>query len=148
MILDRLDEAYRYERLHPLLPAAIAYLRTLTVEKIPATKTLLEGDSLFVVPFQGQGVAHVEAKLEAHKKYIDIHFLLEGEEELGWKPAACCSQCSSPFDQATDCALYADEPESWVACRPGSFVLFWPGEAHATRVSAGVLRKVIVKLVV
>ena len=44
--------------------------------------------------------------------------------------------------------FFDDEPASWIATPAGAFCLFFPDDAHAPLVSAGFIRKVVVKIAV
>jgi len=148
MILDKLEASALYEGLHPLFPQTFAYLKTLTPASIPDSKHIIDGEKLFVAPFKGQGSPLSQAKLEAHRRYIDIHLLLDGNETFGWKPACDCVQPKGPFNEENDIIFYADAPETWLSLTPGRFVIVWPDEAHAVRVSDAELTKVVVKVLV
>jgi energy-dependent translational throttle protein EttA len=60
----------------------------------------------------------------------------------GGRPAASASAT------ARDIRFFNDAPSSWIATPPGSFCLFFPEDAHAPLVSAGRIRKVVVKIAV
>lgn len=149
MIFDSIEAASFYLGAHPLLPKAFTYLDKLTVDTMPTSRMELEGEALAVVPFRDvQGLKREQAELEVHKKYADLHYLLDGQEEIGWRRVEDCSQIQAPFDIEKDFALYRDRPETWISLKPRQFVLVWPDEAHAPKVSDGRLSKVVIKLLV
>lgn len=148
MIHDRLENAARYEGLHHLLPSAFAYLRTLTPDNAPREKIFLDERKLFVVPFAQQGLTREASPLEAHARYADVHFLIEGSEEIGIKQTADCRAVKEPFDPVRDLGFFGDAPDNWIALCPGDFLIVWPGQAHAPMVARGAFSKVVIKLLV
>src|SRR5947207_1244109 len=110
MILDLLAEAARYTALHPLFGAAFEYLRSTPLAELPLGKHVLDGDRLYVLVAREEGRTRTGAKLEAHRKYIDIQVTIAGNEEMGWRPTAECARVETPYDAARDIAFYLDEP--------------------------------------
>jgi YhcH/YjgK/YiaL family protein len=147
MILDRLANANSYCSLHPGFPAAFEFLGQ-PLAQLAAGRHAIDGERLFVVMNREQGRTRTGAKLESHRRYIDIQLTLAGAEEIGWKPAAECSLPEGPFSVEKDIAFYADRPESWFAVGPGTFALFFPDDAHAPLGGAGRLVKAVVKVAV
>ena len=64
------------------------------------------------------------AKLEAHRRYIDIQYTIEGDERIGWMPLARCTSPEGAFDEDKDVGFFADRPSTFVAVPPGSFTIF------------------------
>jgi YhcH/YjgK/YiaL family protein len=97
-----------------------------------------------------QGKTREAARLECHRKYIDIQLVLEGDEEMGWKPLADCLNPVSDYSAEKDIQFFHDAPASWVAVPPEHFTIFFPEDAHAPLVArqGGMIRKVIFKIAV
>lgn len=148
MILDILSQYDRYQTLHPLFARAFDYLRNTDLLALAPGRHTVEGEELFAIVEHCTGRTRAEAKLESHRRYIDIQLVLEGVDEMGWKPLAECTQPIGDFDAARDIRFYDDAPASWVATPAGSFCLFFPDDAHAPLVSDGMIRKVIMKIAV
>ena len=148
MILSNLAEADRYLNLHPLFARAVAYLRETDLMALEPGVHPIQDDQLFAIIEACAGRTREEAKLECHRRYIDIQLVLEGVDEMGWKPLAECGVPATEYDAARDIRFFNDVPSSWVATPAGSFCLFFPDDAHAPLVSAGMIRKVVVKIAV
>jgi YhcH/YjgK/YiaL family protein len=52
------------------------------------------------------------------------------------------------YDADKDIGFFKDQPDSWTPVPPGSFVIFFPQDAHAPLVSSGELHKVVLKIAV
>ena len=148
MILDVLENVHRYTALHPLFAQAFQFLARPDLKELPLGKYEIEGDRLFAIVAKEPGRTKEEAVLEAHRKYIDIQFLLDGIDTMGWKAKSRCIQPIREYDPTADEQCFSDTPEDWVAVHPSAFVIFFPEDAHAPLVSPRVLHKVVVKVAV
>ncbi|MBW8305786.1 MAG: YhcH/YjgK/YiaL family protein [Thiobacillus sp.] len=148
MILDTLARSDRYSSLHPLFARAFEFLRSTDLAALTPGMHTIQGEQLFAIVEDCAGRTRAEAKLECHRRYIDIQLVLEGVDEMGWKPLAECADPATDCDDARDIRFFNDAPASWIATPPGSFCLFFPDDAHAPLVSAGMIRKVVVKIAV
>lgn len=154
MILDTLDQADRYLALHPLAARAFEFLRRTDLKSLTPGRHAIQGEQLFALVEACGGRPRSEAQLECHRRYIDIQLVLEGVDEMGWRPLAACADPATEYDADRDIRFFNDAPASWIATPPGSFCLFFPDDAHAPLVSAragtaaGQIRKVIVKVAV
>lgn len=146
MILDTLAQAGRYSTLHPLFARAFDYLRSTDLDALTPGRHDIDGAQLFALVEDCAGRTRAEAQLECHRRYIDIQLVLAGVDEMGWRPLAGCVAPSADYDAARDIRFFDDAPESWIATPPGSFCLFFPDDAHAPLVSAGRIRKVVLKI--
>jgi YhcH/YjgK/YiaL family protein len=148
MIIDRLENADRYCDMHPGFAKAFAFLRRSDLAELPAERHEIDGDKLFCMISKGPGRPRSEAKLEAHRKYIDIQYVIAGDEEMGWKLTADCHIVDVPYDDVKDIMFFKDEPDSWNEVPPGSFVIFFPRDAHAPLVGDGQIHKAVLKIAV
>jgi len=146
MILDTLANADRYLSLHPLFPRAFEFLRSTDLAALVPGRHVIDGESLFAIVEACPGRARAEAKLECHRRYIDIQLVIVGTDEMGWKPLGECHTPVDDYSVERDIRFFDDLPSSWVATPAGSFCIFFPGDAHAPLVSDGLVRKVVVKI--
>ena len=148
MVLDTLGRAERYAGLHPRFADAFEYLAHTDLAALPTGRTDIDGDRLFVILDRKDGRGREGARLEAHRRYIDIQFTIGGDEEIGWTPLAACTAADAPFDETKDIVFFSDAPASWVRVPRGSFAIFFPEDAHAPLGGRGALVKAIVKIAV
>jgi YhcH/YjgK/YiaL family protein len=148
MILDTLTQADRYHTLHPLFARAFEFLRGTDLLALAPGRHTVQGEELFAIVEACAGRTRAEAKLECHRRYIDIQLVLEGIDEMGWKPLTECAAPITDHDTARDIRFFDDVPSSWVATPAGSFCIFFPADAHAPLVSDGMIRKVVMKIAV
>jgi len=157
MILDSLAGADRYVSLHPAFGRGFTYLREANWTQLTSaaqqagqssTRHPIDGDRIFVSIDCVDGRGREGARLEAHRRYIDIQFTIDGNEEIGWKPLADCALTSEPYDEAKDIMFFRDRPDSWLSLPAGRLAIFFPDDAHAPLAGRGTLKKAIVKIAV
>jgi biofilm protein TabA len=148
MILDTLSNIDRYASLHPLFPRAIAYIRDTDFSTLTEGVHPIIAEQLFVIVEEAQGRRREEAQLECHRKYIDIQLVLEGTDEMGWKPLADCHQPVSEYSAAKDIQFFSDAADAWISTPANAYCIFFPQDAHAPLVGTGKIRKVIFKIAV
>ena len=146
MIFDTLASADRYAALHPLFPHAFEFLRDADLNALAPGRYPVEGENLFAIVESAEGRRREQAKLECHRKYIDIQLVLEGMDEMGWKTVSDCHEPVAAYSADRDIQFFRDAPASWIATPPGAFCIFFPEDAHAPLVSQGNIRKVILKI--
>ena len=148
IILDKLQDAENYYDMHPSFEKAFTFLRQDGLAELAAERYEIDGDRLFCMISKGPGRSRDEAKLEAHRKYIDIQYVIAGTDEMGWKPTADCKSIDTEYDAEKDIEFYNDSPDSWTEVPAGSFVIFFPQDAHAPLISGGEIHKAVLKITV
>jgi len=68
------------------------------------------------------------AKWESHRKYIDLQYVIKGEETIGVCPIAAAT-VTVPYDEKKDGANYIADGKYYLAT-PNVFYLFFPSEVH------------------
>jgi biofilm protein TabA len=128
MVIDTLDNCRSYESLHPHFKAAFDFLHRADIEALPPGRIEIDGTALFAM-IQGYETKPVqEGKLEAHRKYIDIQFVLKGAEAIGYAPLNGQS-AAKVFDPEKDIGFYNGTFCLPILCK-GMFAIFFPQDAH------------------
>ena len=146
IIINKLQYAERYFKMHPAFEKAFAFLRQDDLAGLAAERYEIDGNNLFCMISKGPGRSRSEAKLEAHRKYIDIQYVIAGTDEMGWKPTADCKMIDTDYDVDKDIEFFKDQPDSWTEVPAGSFVIFFPQDAHAPLVSDEEIHKAVLKI--
>lgn len=146
MIIDTLSRGTRYARMHPLFMRAFEFLASTDLEGLPAGRTAIDGERLYVSVDAEEGRGREGARLEIHRKYIDIQVTIAGLDEIGWRPLSTCTDPAGPFALDRDVGFFNDPPDTWLALHQGLFAIFFPEDAHAPLAGRDALRKAIVKV--
>ena len=90
-----------------------------------------------------------EADYETHDRYIDIQYIIGGEEYCG----VCKREglkIKTPYNSDMDIAYYFDpEKESMVLLEKGDYIILFPEDAHKPRLKVGCkgeVRKIVIKV--
>ncbi|SDS47984.1 YhcH/YjgK/YiaL family protein [Opitutus sp. GAS368] len=131
MILDTLVQAPQYNALSPRFAPAFAFLRQVH-ESTPLGRHEIAGEEVFAFVQQHATKPVAERKFEAHRKYIDIQYIVRGRELIYWAPLPLLTTVTMPFDEKMDAALFAGIPEAVpLQLRPGHFAILFPADGHA-----------------
>lgn len=144
MIICPWKDILRYAPILPGLTEAVEEINALTSLE-PATYPLSNGGR-FLVNHGTTGPADA-GKLEAHREFIDVQYIVEGEEQMGWADLATLTP-DGAFDPAQDCGFYTGQYDL-IPFRAGYCYIVFPEDAHMpTRHTAHPTSytKIIVKL--
>ncbi len=133
MIYAKNADALAYRGIHPNLDLALEHI---TPEFLAALRdnqrVELKGDLVYCTRFTYETIPQEESFFEAHRRYLDIHIMVEGEERV---------DMNRPEDlKLTDAQdgndFYAYQGESWhsTVLKPGEFLVVFPGDAHRIKV--------------
>lgn len=148
MIFDTLANAGCYAALHPLFPRAFDFLRNTDLAGLAPGRFAIEGERLRAIVERAAGRSREAARLECHRQFIDIQYVLAGTDEMGWRALDECREPLAEYQAEKDIQFFKDAPASWIVTPPGAFCIFFPEDAHAPLVSAGEIHKVILKVAV
>ena len=146
MIYGNIAYADRYASLHPLLPQLFAYVKSHDLLHTPMGKIILDGDKLFINNVNPECLSEEKQVLEVHRRYIDVHILLEGKERVGWRNTDDCKDVAHPYDEGDDFATFFDKPTTYIDMMPNDFLIVFPEDAHAPIIGSGRIRKAIAKV--
>lgn len=123
--------AYQYHKNKALWEKAFDFIRKTDLDTIAPGRYILEGDDLYVSIAEGPLKSMEEAKWEAHKKYIDIQYVIRGKEKMGIIPIQKVTPLDA-FDIEKDLGFYtAEEKEAkYYEASPSTFLIFFPADAH------------------
>ncbi|HYT67983.1 MAG TPA: YhcH/YjgK/YiaL family protein [Vicinamibacterales bacterium] len=148
MILDVGAHCHRYKCLHLLFERGFLFLANTDLRALTPGRHEVDGDRMYLSIDHTHGRGRDAARLESHRRYIDVQYTMEGDEEIGWLPLAECGPPAADYNEAKDVAFYTAHPTSWLAVPAGSFVVFFPDDAHAPLAGRGAIKKAILKIAV
>ena len=130
MILDHLDNALLYGGLGERIAIGLALLNEDHVREAAAGKYEVDGENLFYIVDEYETKPAEEGRLEIHRKYMDIQYIVSGSECIGTAPLEGLIE-ETPYDGEKDLAFYNYEPTmSKLVLKQGMFAIFWPNEPH------------------
>lgn len=151
MIADTKENLECYRGISASLDLALDYLQKADLTGMAAGKYEICGEKVFVLIQEPDTRPRECARWESHRNYIDIQYLIEGAETIGFQQAAAM-RTEEPYSAEKDIAFYRDNGKGFfVPLAPESFVICFPQDAHMPLVGAGEpcrIRKAVVKAAV
>jgi YhcH/YjgK/YiaL family protein len=131
------------------LEVGFEFLERPELATLPDGKHPIRGDDVYALIMRAPSKAPTVAQFESHRDYIDIQYLVSGDEALGILPVGELTG-ATPYDPDKDILFYAT-PAACPALRlpPGHFAVFFPPDGHQPMCHAGVpgmLHKVVIKV--
>lgn len=147
MILDLLPQAPRYAALSPRIALGLDWLARFD-PRTAEGRYDLAGDDVYALVQSYDTVPAAEKKFESHRVYLDIQYVVAGDETILYAPTSSLV-AATEYDSARDFLLYAD-PDAATPLRlgPGSFAIFYPVDGHKPGCQAGAaarIKKVVIK---
>ena len=127
---------------------AFRFLNSITSD-FEEKKYEIQGDDMYAIIASYNTIE--PHKFEAHREYVDIQCLLEGQEIIE-STALNGLAVDIPYDPEKDVGFYVkrDSRKSVSHLMPGLFIAFFPHDAHMPGVSVGdsstFVKKVVVKI--
>lgn len=146
MIFDTLKNVDNYKGLGRVYEA-LKFLRETDFSKVPLGRYELQGDDIFYM-VQSYDTDPDKTISEAHKKYIDIQFMVEGEEIIGVADISDEKELTEAKEE-NDVWFYSCRTEP-LTLSAGKYMVLYPNDLHcpgvATKGTPMTCRKVVVKV--
>ena len=128
MIYDTLSQLALYRGLHVNLDRAIEHCLQTDFHQQQEGKYEVDGDKVFYFIQNNQLNTAPSDELEVHENYLDLHFLLEGHERIGYGKEIVAVR--RPFDKAGDIGFVSCQQIHSLEIDQRTFVIFFPKEPH------------------
>lgn len=127
MIFGALDDFGLYDRVHSLFPQVRASCAAGFTGWPPGKYKLGETNVEVIISCYKTRPAEAAA-IECHRRFIDLHLMLDGRERVGYGPKAACRE-TGPYEPERDFQPLKGDLD-FLTLRRGSFLLFFPSDAH------------------
>jgi YhcH/YjgK/YiaL family protein len=128
MIIDKIENAKIYYNLSDRIKKSLDYITQTDLKELQPGKYEIDGENLFALISEYETKTESEGKLEAHKKYIDVQYVIEGEELMGYSPLGN-QQVLEPYKEENDIIFFSGE-KSFIRVKKGMFAIFFPADVH------------------
>jgi YhcH/YjgK/YiaL family protein len=129
MIYDTLEHMEKYFQKESQIHKALCYAQSFDTSK-PDGRYEIEGDSLYALVSSYATFPDEERRFEAHRKYIDVQVLLEGEEKIETSFASDLKPLEEYFEPKDIIFLQPPPDFASLVMRPGYFAVFFPHDIH------------------
>jgi len=140
------EEQRRYS--HQVIVTAMEKLQGLLKENPPLGRTDIDGDQMYVSIMEFDAKSSEDHLAEKHESYIDLQYLIEGEETIGYWSWGADSEAVKSYEPEQDYALYTPvADENLLHLKPGMFAVFFPHDIHRPGMGKpGKIKKAVVKI--
>lgn len=147
MIFDSIHNYNNY-RGYPELYQVLSFLAGLGEGEAVKPNTVLAEDRIFCNPVQFVSKPESECKYEAHRKYIDVHYILKGEEGIATAGVGKLD-VDTPYDEGKDIGFYTGKEDGRYLLKKGDFMVCYPSDAHKVGMMGAepqAIEKIVVKI--
>ena len=106
---------------------------------------------MFALPQSYETAPAAEKRFEAHRRYLDIQYILSGEEVIHYALAERL-EISEPYHDERDVMFFRDGgASSATLLRAGDFAIYFPHDAHQPgcfHTTPVAVRKIVIKIAV
>jgi len=132
MVLTTIDYLKRYASLSPYFSAAFAALTGMAEGPFERGRKAVDGENVFVVGLEYDTHPTDGALMEVHRTYIDVMWMVSGQEQMAVCPVEQMTQLTQPYDAVGDAALgHMPTGCSMLRMEPGTVCILFPEDAHA-----------------
>jgi len=147
MVVDHLSRADVYRSVTKNMHHAFEFLNREDHVKLALGKHPIAGDEVYAMVQEYRTNGSEQGKWEAHRKYLDVQYIVSGVERMGYAYIEMM-QVSSEYDEVNDYLLFTGHGNDLIMT-PGTFAIFWPQDVHRPMGSVGQplnVRKIVVKV--
>ena len=132
MIVTKLENLQNYVSVNPNFADAFEALAALYKEPFEKGRHPVDGDRIFINALEYNTKAPEESLMEAHRAYVDVMLMVEGEEIIGVSDVDSLGEITMEYDPKGDALLAKLEPGyQTVHMKKGSVCILFPEDAHA-----------------
>ena len=148
MLHDHINNLETYARISEDLRIGLEFLRQVSPDIEKGVHELSPRVKAIVSEYTTK--PENENGYEAHRQYIDIQYLVSGEEKICCLPLEYLKE-TKPYSEECDAALYQqkDIPPQEMLIGNGYFAVFFPQDGHMPQLSAHTplpVKKIVVKV--
>ncbi|NLA77545.1 MAG: DUF386 domain-containing protein [Clostridiales bacterium] len=136
MIVDKIENLNLYAQCLPQIKEVAEFMHGYASCPEKNQKYEIDGERLFCSVSTYAPRTVESAKYEAHRRYIDVQIVTEGEENIGWAPVSDCT-VTEDFKDGGDIAFYTTGSGSLVKLKAGYFMVMFPDDAHMPCIETG-----------
>lgn len=128
MIFDKISNRASYSH-EPRLKKVLDYMAEISAESFPEQSVKLEGELAFVNPVSFTTKPEEQCVFEAHRRYADVHYVVEGCEKIVVRDIEAVKTLEE-YSPQKDIGFYTCDEGIEIILHPGEFLVCYPQDAH------------------
>ncbi|MFA5865623.1 MAG: YhcH/YjgK/YiaL family protein [Phycisphaerae bacterium] len=141
MIIDSLKNASLYYGLNERIAFGLEFLEKDNLIGMAPGRYEIDGSNIFALIQHYETKPQERGKWEAHRRYIDIQFVVQGMERMGYANLGTM-EISEPYNEKDDYLLLGGSGDFFTV-RAGTFVVFAPEDVHMPTIAVSSPQPVI-----
>lgn len=131
MIYDSAKNIAQYSALNADLESVVREALAYAGERFSAGRVVVDGERVYLNLASYQTHDASSAVAEAHKAYVDVMVMLDGEETVYVQHTEQLKEITQPYNADTDALLgkLSEQATAVILC-PGDFLILFPQDAH------------------
>ena len=145
--IDKPEFYRQYQKNKIYWDKAFAYLKNNDLPALSIGRHDIDSSRVYASVTQNATKDYDSTQWESHRKYIDLQYVISGEEKIGVSPLGNVT-VTKPYDATKDLANYSGDGKLHLAS-PGTFFLFFPSDAHRPNITTGDKKpdkKIVIKI--
>ena len=141
MIVDKIENSGLYKNLSERIKRSFDYIKQTDLKKLQPGRYDIEGNNIFAL------ISDYQTKLESEGKYIDVQYVIEGEELMGYAPLGN-QQTLAAYKEENDIIFYKGE-KVFIKVTEGMFAIFAPEDVHMPGIQSekkSLVKKLVIKV--
>lgn len=150
MILDKLENYNFYCSQNDNLRKAFNFLESTNFTQLNAGTYELQDNIIYYIVNEYKTKNNDAFILEAHKKYIDLQFIIKGSEIIEYENYNN-QPINRPYDSENDYSLFHQTNPMELKLSPGMFAIFYPNDLHLPGIiyqKEQYVKKIVMKILI
>jgi biofilm protein TabA len=147
--INRKEFAISYFKNKERWDKAFIFLKNNDLSKLEIKRYDIDADNLYAPVSEYITKNEEEAKFEAHRKYIDIQYVISGTEQMSVAPVSSLKEVTEPYNETKDVGFMTVKDSKSYNAGPDRFFIFFPSDIHRPSVKIGhnsQVKKIVVKV--
>jgi YhcH/YjgK/YiaL family protein len=141
MITDNIKNFSLYNNLSERINKALLFLNENDFGKIQNGRYDIDGDNVFALVNRYKTKRIEEAVWESHRKYIDVQFVAEGIEKIGYSFLEKMT-VNKIYDEIKD-IQFLDGVGDFITLEKNNFAILFPSDVHMPGISVNESKEVL-----
>lgn len=147
MVIDKLENANLFFGINERINRAICYLQSTDFTQLDVGRYEIDGKFIYANVYEHETKNSKYGLLEAHKEYVDLHYVIKGSEQIG----VAILEDQTPikeYDAKDDFTLYKVD-YCLILLKAGMFAIFFPDDLHMPGIKSDKfdkVKKIVVKV--
>lgn len=148
MIFDNIKNCKMYYKMNPKFEKAFDFIQKAIDGKVELGKHQIDGEEIYALVQNYDSILKENSVFEGHEKYIDIQYVMEGIEMLGFLELSKAA-IKEDYDAEIDAAIYKESDiAAYCIANKGDFCIFFPQDIHSPGVAYNNVPSNVKKIVV